>query len=81
MRYRKRPLEVEAEQWFPGKQVPGVKLFPGEREIHAYVTTIQEQQIPIKAGEWVIQEGDGVHAYPCDPTVFEKIYEPVKGTL
>jgi len=29
-RFRKKPIEVEAEQWFPGKEVPGVTLKPTE---------------------------------------------------
>ncbi len=74
MKYKSKPNEVEAEQWFPGKDIPGVKLRYGK---DPYVTTIQGQQVFIKPGEWIIQEGDGVHAYPCDPEVFKKRYDPI----
>lgn len=32
--YRKRPLKVQAEQWFPGKEVPGV-VVPGAEIIRS----------------------------------------------
>jgi hypothetical protein len=70
-RYRKRPLEVEAEQ-FTGLPIPGVRF---DEDGTPHVVTIQEQWIVIAPGEWVIQESDGVHAYPCDAREFERIYE------
>jgi hypothetical protein len=78
VKFRHKVIEVEAEQWFPGKEIPGVKIWPECLGPTPYVTTMQGQQVTIKAGEWIIQEGDGIHAYPCDPGRFEQIYEPVE---
>lgn len=66
---------VEAEQWIPGKESSYVRLSELGKP---FVTTIQNQEVAINTGEWIIEEGDGVHAYPCEPKVFNKIYEPVK---
>lgn len=71
-RYRKRPIEVEAEQ-FTGELIPGMH----QSEYGGFfVTTKQGRNVMVDLGEWIIQEGDGVHAYPCDPAEFERIYEP-----
>jgi hypothetical protein len=90
-KYRKRPVVVEAEQWFPGRHVAGVEF---EVSLHAidivadggtatsqtygrhYVTTIHGQRAYLRPGNWVIKESDGVHSYPCDAAEFERIYEP-----
>jgi hypothetical protein len=85
VRYRKRPVEVEAEQWFPGKDVPGVRHFagsaaksPGDLGLSEcwFVVTIHGQHAYLTPGDWVITESDGVHHYPCKPDEFARIYEP-----
>jgi hypothetical protein len=89
-RYRKRPIEVEAKQWFPGRYVQGVrKETPDEavlivvdktrfqQQSRAYVITIHGQRAYLDPGDWVIAESDGEHFYPCKPDEFARIYEPV----
>ena len=79
--FRKWPTVVEAHQYLGykqhliiGKPIPdGVKF----RASGPYVTTKQGQDVDIGTGEWVITESDRSGHYPCDPVVFEAIYEPV----
>jgi hypothetical protein len=71
-RYRKKPVVVEAVQWFPGRDVPGV-YGDGERY---YVVTIHAQRAYLDPGDWVITEPDPRFHYPCKPDVFAATYEP-----
>lgn len=86
-RYLSKPVEIEAEQWFPPgdqrfKPIDGVKsgagniseFMAGRRKF--YVITIHEQPTEVAPGDWIITEPDGIHHYPCKPDIFEKRYEP-----
>lgn len=74
MKYRHKPLIVEATQWFPGKEISGVYAgTPG----HYYVVTIHAQRAFLEAGDWVITEPDNIHHYPCKDSIFQAGYEPV----
>jgi hypothetical protein len=79
-RYRARPVEVEAVQWFPASKVEGVfrkDNDPTPGKCRFYVVTIHGQQVYLSAGDYVITEPDGVHHYPCRPEIFEAKYELV----
>jgi hypothetical protein len=41
-----------------------------------YVKTIQGRDVDVSPGEWIIQEPDGEHFYPCADSVFRERYEP-----
>lgn len=91
-RFRSRPFEIEAIQWFP----PGDRRWPGpinrleiytaaERHpssipagafIAAYILT-RHGQAAVEPGDWLIREPDGSGWYPCKPDVFEAKYEPI----
>ncbi len=73
--YRKRPVIVEAEQWFPGRPIPAAVL--DEPTGNYFVTTIQGQTVMLTPGDWIIRESDGVHHYPCSAAEFARIYEEV----
>lgn len=76
--FRKRPILVEAVQWFPGVDHPGVYHNAlGE----PYVITIHGQSTAIVAGDWILPEPDGEHHYPVKPDVFAATYEPVTAIL
>lgn len=89
MKYRSKPIIIEAEQWFPGKELKGVtgdkadKLcgcamlgFDGSKP---HVHTIHAGQgVFIEPGDYIIPEPDGIHYYPCKPDIFEKKYEPLE---
>lgn len=81
-RYRRKPLEIEAEQFFEdGPRVSGV-IYPvtlknGSTLGNAFVITTHKQRVDLENGDWVIQEPDGEHYYPCKPDIFADRYEPV----
>jgi hypothetical protein len=74
--FRKKPIEVEAEQWFPGKFVSGVYWRETNIGKAWYVITIHGQDAYLEPGDWVITEPDGTHHYPCKPGIFETTYDP-----
>ncbi len=83
MKYRKRPIVVEAEQWL-GPRKDGPTPTPAgvyyDHSIGFHVVTAHGQITPIKPGDWIIVELQQpvrgfVHAYPCKPDVFEATYE------
>lgn len=76
-KYRKKPVIVEATQWFPGLDVAGVKP-PVEGTLpEFYVVTTHGQITWVAPGDWIITEPDGEHHYPCKPDIFEKSYDPI----
>ena len=87
---RKKPVVIEAEQWFPGRNIKGVTMepcdlpshdpeWPCNEGAHPVVHTIHEgQTVRVQAGDWIIPEPDGVHFYPCKPDIFAATYEPVE---
>lgn len=74
-KYRKRPIIVEAEQWFPGKAVDGV-YYEGSRPS---ISTLEGVFI-VTVGDWIITGIEG-ERYPCKPSVFETTYELVEKML
>lgn len=77
-KYRKKPVIVDAEQWFPGKQVEGVnEPVEGELPRH-FVKTAHNQIVYLEPGDWVIREPDGRGFYPCKPDIFDSTYEEAK---
>lgn len=88
-KYRKKPIIIEATQWFSGKDVSGViipekipltgtyidRFTDGEDRPH--VITIHGQKAFLAEGDWILPEPDGIHFYPCKPDIFENTYELV----
>lgn len=85
MKYRKKPVVVEAIQW-NGENIAEVKDFAGEFLLCDIVyqfdyTTTYDLQIKTLEGNMRVHEGDyiikGVEGefYPCKPSIFEKTYE------
>lgn len=80
MKFRRKPLIVEAEQFLTGLPLPkGVCMEPhldGDW-IHPHVHTIHGgEAVLLKDGDWVLPEPDGIHFYPCKPGIFEATYDP-----
>lgn len=69
-KYKKRPIIVDAEQWFPGKKIDGV-------EEHSYDNTIRTLDgiEYVRRGDWVIKNGD--HLEVCTDEIFKETYELV----
>jgi len=82
-KFRKKPLEVEAEQFWPDKSLPrGVTLWSTEESrprdmSFGYVITIHGQRAHVQAGDWIVPEPDGWHFYPIKNDIFVATYEPV----
>ncbi|KKM63050.1 hypothetical protein LCGC14_1515450 [marine sediment metagenome] len=75
--YRKRPVMVEAEQFWPEKRPwpKPVACCCICQQTTYNVTTIHGQLTLVVPGDWIIVEPDGIHAYPCKPDIFEATYE------
>lgn len=73
-RFRKKPVVIEAEQWFPGKHVDGVFVpVPGDG---APCIVTLEGSLFVSPGDYIITGVKG-EKYPCKPDIFEQTYEPV----
>ena len=74
MKFRKKPVVIEATQWFKVGDHPAVKtdfLFEGKPYIH----TLEGPHL-VTPGDWIITGVKGEH-YPCKPDIFEATYEAV----
>lgn len=86
MKFRKRPIEVEAEQYvgpicFPKGEHPtlpgGVELDVFDETFDGYpVIKTLEGKLIVRPNDWIIT---GIHGekYPCNPDIFEQTYEPI----
>ena len=76
MKFRSKPVEIEANQFHHGATAPiGVRT---RENGSCYVVTIHGQETDIVPGDWIILEnppGDGTRAYPCKPDMFARRYE------
>jgi len=83
-KYRKKPIVVEAEQWFLGSRTlsPFLKrlLKRGSISGGPYVITIHARRAYLDDGDWVIAEDREGYAYPCKPDKFAKTYDLVEET-
>ena len=92
MKYRKKPIVIEAIQW-TGLNLEEIKTFVGEDLVYSIVDDAWQVNkgkpfvlINIKTleGNLFCSEGDyiikGVHGefYPCKPDIFEETYEICK---
>lgn len=84
MKYRKKPVVIEAIQFKDGKFVGeapywiddaalGGKLY---REGPSIFIVTLEGEMECSSGDWIIQGVQG-ELYPCKPDIFEQTYEPV----
>ena len=73
MKYRKKPVVIEATQWFKHGDHPMVKATnPMEVEV-GFVLTL-EGWMMVTQGDWIITGVKGEH-YPCKPDIFAMTYE------
>ena len=70
-RYMRKPVVVEAVQWFKHGDHPAVLAGSAA---DAYIET-PEGRLRVEAGDWIIT-GVGGENYPCKPAIFEKLYTP-----
>lgn len=72
-KYRKKPVVVDAEL-FTGGPTRGVQWTPDGMP---FVITIHLEPTKVEPGDWIIEEPDGIHYYPCKSVIFEATYEAV----
>lgn len=82
MKFRKKPVVIDAEQWFPGKFVDGVTEIihdPGDGTTqsngYGVISTLESNQFKVMPGDWIITGVKG-EKYACKPDIFEMTYEP-----
>ena len=76
MKYRKKPVVIEAIQW-TGGNANEVTAFLGSAAwwdaIGPVITTL-EGELHTSVGDWIIK-GVAGEFYPCKPDIFEKTYD------
>jgi hypothetical protein len=77
VKYRKKPVVVDATQWFAAGDHPAVKEVGGGFDFDGQVHG-KQGWVGIHAGDWIIAELDGSGFYPCKPDVFAATYEAVE---
>jgi hypothetical protein len=80
MKFRKRPIVIDAEQWFPDKAVDGVIIGPyvsGDEQLYEAKCPTLEGIFGVTAGDWIITGVLG-EKYPCKPDIFDMTYEAVE---
>ena len=75
MKYRKKPVVVEVEQWFPDKEVAGVIYEPINHPV-ASIQTLEGRML-VRPGDYIITGIKG-EKYPCRQDIFEATYELVE---
>lgn len=76
-KFQKKPVVIDAEQWFPGRKVDGVVERPAidsRSETVGIVKTLEGDMIA-RPGDWIITGVEG-EKYPCKNEIFKKTYEP-----
>src|SRR5687767_12987011 len=70
MKFRKKPVVIDAVQWLPGTRVHGVVDHGAWGAIETLEGTMR-----VDSGDWVITGVKG-EKYPCKPDIFAATYEP-----
>jgi len=77
MKFRKKPVVIEATQWFAHGDHPAVLAINGDSGPYYYIDTLEGPMV-VSAGDWIITGVKGKR-YPCKPDIFEMTYEVVDG--
>lgn len=80
MKYRKKPVVIEATQWFKYGDHPAVtKLLIASdawaESENGWISTLEGGHV-VSPSDWIITGVKGEH-YPCKPDIFELTYEPM----
>ena len=79
-KHRKKPVVIEAEQWWPADWPPHEpERYPCGvyREGDKYYIDTLEGRHEVTPGDWIITGIKG-ERYPCKPDIFAATYEPVE---
>jgi hypothetical protein len=80
MKFRKKPVVIEAMQW-TGTNMPELIEFIGEHpptDVLGFFIHTLEGQMFASPGDWIIK-GVAGEFYPCKPDIFAATYERVGG--
>lgn len=80
MKFRKKPVVIDAEQWTGANLLPQDSLFQTPDVIVKFDNTefmvyTLEGVMKGYVGDWLIRGVNG-ELYPCKPDIFQKTYEP-----
>jgi hypothetical protein len=83
MKYRKKPVVIDAERFYPldwvyGHKVRGVDRMEMDGHQPYGVVKTLEGEMRAEHGDWIIR-GVAGEFYPCKPDIFEATYELVEG--
>ena len=77
MKFRKKPVVIEATQWFKHGDHPAVVVYNKFMDDgYGWCPTLEGGHV-VTPGDWIITGVAGEH-YPCKPDIFEQTYEEVK---
>lgn len=80
MKYRKKPVVIEAEEWWPGVEIEGVEeIRHSTIGLIGRIKTLEdtdESARYVTPGDFIITGVEG-EKYACKPDIFHKTYEPV----
>lgn len=77
-KYRKRPVVVEAEQFWPGREAElGVRRAQfDDHNVRYYIKTL-EGLMSVEPGYWIVTGIQG-EKYGVRPDIFVETYEPIE---
>jgi len=75
MKYKKKPIVIEATQWFKHGDHPMVEPISLDSK-SGWIATLEGGHI-VSPGDYIIKGIKGEH-YPCKPDIFEATYEKVE---
>jgi len=88
MKFRKKPIVIEATQWHKHGDHPAVFQVPSNHPAWGceeqaarcgWIQTLEGGHF-VLPGDWIITGVKG-EFYPCKPDIFAETYEPVDGAM
>jgi hypothetical protein len=76
MKYRKKPVVIEATQWFKHGDHPMVEQRKSLDSESGWIATLEGGHI-VSPGDYIIKGIIGEY-YPCKPDIFHATYEKVE---
>jgi hypothetical protein len=77
VQFRKRPIVIDAQQWFPDNSIlSGYDALGVEYTVCDYSIQTLEGPMRVTPGDWIITGVKG-EKYPCKPDIFTLTYEPI----
>lgn len=87
MRFRKKPVVIEAEQFWPNRRPWPAGVVEVDPDCHPdgrhasdcgfAVDTLEGRALNVTPGDWIITGVKG-ERYPCKPDIFAATYEPAE---